>query len=426
VNPDRLTGTCMADVCVVGGGPAGMAVAARAAKNGHAVTLLDAAARLGGRLRTELVDGAVVETGAADMVLPATLRDLYRKTGRPLEREVGLDMIDGTRDHRELPTLDHLDLPLTGRGAQQAAVALAAGPDAARLWTGAMDRAGEMWTAAHGEWENLPHATRHAFRFSRTENRSVLFPIFRNAARTAGVTGGAVPGLVACRPYLEQALGVWRPTGGSAALADNLVDRLFLRGVTVQSGHQVTALLGHADGSVAGVRTSAGDQPADVAVLTVGVPEIRRILDHTSGVRGLRPLRYRLRQVRPAPVPRVTLATLDEGSAPAALETVFHRQSAVVRRHEPRADGTVPVTVLRYAATRHLPLPAQPGAEIAQPPFACGPSLASIRRLLLLPHIHGQVPGLMVAGPSTHLAGLLSTELLSAAIAAEALGRTPR
>jgi hypothetical protein len=199
-----------------------------------------------------------------------------------------------------------------------------------------------------------------------------------------------------------------------------------VRGVTVHSGHQVTALLGDADGSVTGVRTSGGDQPSDLVVLTVGVPELRVILDHTSGVRGLRPLRYRLGLVRPAPVPRVTLATLDEGDAPTAFESVFHRQSAVVRRHEARADGTVPVTVLRYTATRHLPLPVDVVAEIPQPSFACGPSLASVQRLALLPHIHGQVPGLMVAGPSTHLAGLLSTELLSAAIAAEALGRTPR
>ncbi len=416
----------MADVCVVGGGPAGMAVAARAAKNGHSVTLVDAAGHLGGRLRTELESGEVVETGAADMLLPATLRDLYRKTGRPLERELSLTMVEGDRDHRELAGIDHLALPLTGRGAQQEAIAQAAGQDAARLWTSAVDRAGELWTARHGDWETLPHPTRDTFRLTRSEAGSVLAPVLRQAASTTGATRATVPGVVGSRSYLEQALGIWRPEGGSAALVENLVARLTLREVNVQSSTQVTGLLARADGSVSGIRTAAGNQHADVVVLTVGVPELRTILGHATQARGLRPIRYRLRFVRAAPVPRVALASVGQDSAPTAFETVFHRQSAVVRRHEERVDGTVLLTVLRYGSSHQLPLDAGSTTEISQAPFAFGPELASIRRLGLLPHIHGQVPGLMVAGPSTHLAGLLSTELLSAAIAAEALGRAGR
>ena len=123
---------------------------------------------------------------------------------------------------------------------------------------------------------------------------------------------------------------------------------------------------------------------------------------------------------------RMLLATMDPDSVPAAYETVFHGQSTVIRRHEARADETVPVTVLRFARGPHLPLDGETKAEISPPPFASGPSMASVRRMGLLPHVHGQVPGLMVAGPSTHLAGLLSSELLSAAIAAEALGRADR
>jgi len=416
----------MADVCVVGGGPAGMAVAARAAKNGHAVTLVDAAGHLGGRLRTQLESGELVESGAADMLLPATLRDLYRKTGRPLERELGLTMVEGDRDHRELAGLDHLAIPLTGRGAQQEAVSEAAGQDAARIWTGAVDRAGEVWTARHGDWETLPHTTRDTFRLTRSEAGSMLSPILRHAASAAGATHASVPGVVASRTYLEQALGIWRPEGGSAALVESLFTRLRLREVNVKSGNRVTGLLARADGTVGGIRTAAGNQHADVVVLTVGVPELRTILQHITHVRGLRSIRYRLRFVRAAPVPRVTLASVDQGSAPTAFETVFHRQSAVVRRHEEGADGAVPLTILRYGPSPRLPLDAASTKEISQAPFAFGPALASVRRMGLLPHIHGQVPGLMVAGPSTHLAGLLSTELLSAAIAADALGRAGR
>jgi glycine/D-amino acid oxidase-like deaminating enzyme len=412
----------VADVCVVGGGPAGLAVAARAAKNGHAVTLVGSSDHLGGRLRTRLASGEVVETGVADMVLPATLRDLYRKTGRPLERELGLRMVEGTRDHLELAGLGRLAIPLTGRGAQQAAVADVAGQEAAERWTGAVDRAGELWTARHGEWETLPWATHDTFRLTKAEDRSVLSPILKQSASTAGAVRASVPGVVASRTYLEQALGIWRPDGGSVALAENLAYRLTVRGVTVLTGDAVTGLLAHADGSVGGIRTGAGNQHADVVVLTVGIPELVRILSHTKGVRALQPLRYRLKFVRSAPVPRVTLATMGQDQAPTAFETVFHRQSVLVRRHEARDNGLVPLTIVQYGTDAQLPLKFGVRTEISQPPFASGPSMASIRRLGLLPHIHGQVPGLMVAGPSTHLAGLLSTELLSAAIAAEALG----
>jgi hypothetical protein len=185
----------------------------------------------------------------------------------------------------------------------------------------------------------------------------------------------------------------------------------------------VTGLIGNADGSVGGIRTSTGDQRADVVVLTVGIPELRTILDQTTRVRGVLPIRYRLKLVRAAPVPRVTVASLDPGRAPDAYETVLHRQSAVVRRHDVRSDGTVSLTILSFDRTPPPSLASGGRAEISQPSFASGPSLRSVGQLRLLPHIHGQVPGLMVAGPSTHLAGLLSTELLSAAIAAETLGR---
>jgi phytoene dehydrogenase-like protein len=231
---------------------------------------------------------------------------------------------------------------------------------------------------------------------------------------------------VASRAYLEQALGIWRPEGGSAALVDTLVARLALRGVTVHADCSVLGLLERADGSVGGIRTAAGDQHADVVVLTVGIPEFRAILAQTTKVRGLGPIRSRLRFVRSAPVPNVSLATMEQSGAPTAFETVFHRQSAVVRRHDAQPNGSISLTVLNYGASTRMPLDAAVTAEISQQPFAFGPSLASVRRMRLLPHIHGQVPGLMAAGPSTHLAGLLSTELMSAAIAAEAIGRAGR
>lgn len=90
----------MARVVVVGGGLAGMASAARLAKLGHEVTLCEAGDRLGGALAPVERDGFAWDGGAASTLLPAVLRDLFRKTGRPLERELELVPLDPVREHR--------------------------------------------------------------------------------------------------------------------------------------------------------------------------------------------------------------------------------------------------------------------------------------------------------------------------------------
>ena len=51
------------DVCVVGGGVAGLAVAARLAEAGLTVTVLEAAQQVGGRARDERIDGFVLSDG---------------------------------------------------------------------------------------------------------------------------------------------------------------------------------------------------------------------------------------------------------------------------------------------------------------------------------------------------------------------------
>ena len=76
----------MADVVVVGAGFAGMAAAARLAKLGHAVTVFEHQPTAGGRLRTVEQDGFRWDAGESSSGLPAVLRDLFRKSGRPIER----------------------------------------------------------------------------------------------------------------------------------------------------------------------------------------------------------------------------------------------------------------------------------------------------------------------------------------------------
>ncbi len=80
----------MADpVVVIGGGLAGLAAAARLAKNGHPVELFERSSSLGGLwAATEFRPGVLVDRAPAVLGFPAPWRDLFRKSGRPLEAEL--------------------------------------------------------------------------------------------------------------------------------------------------------------------------------------------------------------------------------------------------------------------------------------------------------------------------------------------------
>ncbi len=92
----------MARVVVVGGGFGGMAAAARLAKLGHEVTLLERSPQLGGSLAPISEDGFTWDAAPASTLMPAVVRDLFRKSGRPLEAELGVELepLDPIREHR--------------------------------------------------------------------------------------------------------------------------------------------------------------------------------------------------------------------------------------------------------------------------------------------------------------------------------------
>ena len=87
-------------IAVIGGGFGGLASAARLAKLGHEVTLLERREVLGGAVGTVEHEGFAWDTGPSATLLPGVLRDLFRKSGRPLERELDLVPQDVIREHR--------------------------------------------------------------------------------------------------------------------------------------------------------------------------------------------------------------------------------------------------------------------------------------------------------------------------------------
>ena len=271
----------MTRAVVVGGGFGGMAAAARLAKLGHDVTLLERSAGLGGALRTEHLDGFAWDAGPSSTLLPAVIRDLFRKSGRPLEREVDLVPLDFVREHR-FADGSRLRLPGGSRAAQLVAFD-ELGPGLGQQWVDHVASYGDAWEVLRKEWferafdaevapreltdllgarESLHKRLRRVFSDERLRLVAGHGPVMdghdlRNVPLHAGVD-----------VYLQQRFGSWTVPGGLAALGAAMAGRLGTRGVTVLTDTPAVDLVVRA-GRVAAVRTPTGEVAADVVVVAI-------------------------------------------------------------------------------------------------------------------------------------------------------------
>src|SRR3954453_13876492 len=135
-------------VAVIGGGLAGLAAAARLAKAGHPVQLFEREAGLGGSWRAVEQPGVgLVDRAPAVLTFPAPWRDLFRKSGRPLEAELarsGHELVPAGRSSDRCEDGSELSLP-TERAAQYQALTAAYGEPAARRWRDLLDQLDGVW-----------------------------------------------------------------------------------------------------------------------------------------------------------------------------------------------------------------------------------------------------------------------------------------
>lgn len=266
----------MANVVVVGGGFAGMSAAARLAKLRHDVVVLEASGRLGGRLHGHVVDGHAWPLDVETVSLPGVFRDLFRKSGRPLERVLELTKTTGRRHMFNDRSV--LDLPLGNRGDQHDAIMGVFGEDE---WSPWIDRHAESWdvirrmaldevflgrSAVSRQVRKQLRPRRTIAALDRDFHDERLARIVLDPVPLAGHDPRTTPAFTAVGHYVERSFGRWRFEGGFPGLAGALEKRLAERRVTIELGESAHRVVLDGGGRVTGVVTDRRTIPADVVV----------------------------------------------------------------------------------------------------------------------------------------------------------------
>ena len=145
----------MSRVVVVGAGLGGLSVAARLAALGHEVELVEQSGEVGGKLGWYSRDGFSFDTGPSLLTLPAVQRDLFLKTGDPIESVLDVVPLDPVARYRFADGTE-LDLPGGGLPSVVRALDEALGAGTGEQWAAFLHRASEIWDVAREPFLESP------------------------------------------------------------------------------------------------------------------------------------------------------------------------------------------------------------------------------------------------------------------------------
>ncbi|MDN5895063.1 MAG: NAD(P)/FAD-dependent oxidoreductase [Nocardioides sp.] len=337
----------MARTVVIGGGFGAQASAARLAKLGHQVTLVERSNKLGGALGTIEQDGFTWDTGPSATLLPGVVRDLFRKSGRPIERELELVEQEIIRTHR-FEDGSSVALPGSSRAAQHEAVEQL-GPGLGDQWCDYVSSFTEDWETIRREYLERPWVPELASKetTARIFTREVLAKRLKKTFRDERLRTLAahpfvfeghdvrdVPAWMGMVSYVEQRFGAWTSPAGLGSLSEALTRRLATRKVEVLLDTTVHDIVVR-EGRAVAVSTSAGEIDAEVVVCAIDPRTIPALAAH-------------VRRTLPALPPVVChLGLTGEDIPEMAAETVFHGDPMLVVRTGGRApEGGQAWTIL--------------------------------------------------------------------------------
>lgn len=333
---DPLGSRSVARIVVVGAGISGLATAVRLADFGHDVLVFERNETTGGRVGSYRRDGFTFDTGPTLLTLPAVYRDLFRKTGRPLERVLDLlpaepalrfQFADGTR----------VDVPNASRAGSRRAFEEALGSGAGDAWRAVVDRGRQTWQVVRSPYlESAPGRTDLA-RLAASQRRRALAlrlslrSLIRDVTAdhrlamaiehlAAGADPRRAPAALATLPYVMETFGRWRVAGGTRGLVDALAARATERGAQIRTGADVTEVVVNS-GRATGVRLASGEvEAADVVVAAVDARQLYGDLLPTPVGRRTA---ARLRRAQPGPAVFTVLLAVSDGATGLAPHTAL-------------------------------------------------------------------------------------------------------
>jgi phytoene desaturase len=273
-------------VIIIGAGMGGLATAARLAKRGHQVQIFEATSFVGGKCRTEWIDGFAFDTGPSLLTLPAVYRDLFLKTGKRLEHLLNIKPVDPAftyifHDGAKVvfPNLSHNNTV--------AAISAAFGTQAGQEWHQLLSRAEKMWDASRESFieselrsplqilkrksflkdlKTIAPTTSLRNLTNQYTNNPYLRKIIDRYATYTGSDPREVPAVLLTIAFVEEAFGAWHVEGGLGGLATTLESRVRDLGVDLRLNSAVANIL--LKGQVAvGVKLEDGSEHyADVVV----------------------------------------------------------------------------------------------------------------------------------------------------------------
>ncbi len=293
----------MSRIAVVGAGVGGLAVAARLARMGHVVTVLEQAETVGGKLGIVEAEGFRFDTGPSIVTMPDVFRELWAFLGinetfdaqarlRRLDPIARYRFGDGTwldaaADHESfLANVEHLQV---GNATEMRAF---------------LARAERIWDTTHEPFLESPlRGVRTLLKLStRLRDLRTIAPglTLRHLAvkelsdprlvnfidRYATYTGSdprKSPAALASIPFVERSYGGWYVEGGLRRIAELLEGHCQELGVDIRCSTNVAAIATDNQGRASGVQLADGSVHAyDIVVANADARHLYRDLLATS------------------------------------------------------------------------------------------------------------------------------------------------
>lgn len=278
---------------VIGGGIAGLASAALLARDGYAVTLLEARDELGGRAGSWQCEGFRFDTGPSWYLMPEVFDHFFRLFGTSAEERLELVKLDpGYRVYSE----GHAEpIEIAADLESNLAVFESVEPGSGARMRAYLDSARDTYEVAkrrflYTSFESFaPLLRRDVLTRMPTLAKLLLRPLDTLAAETVtdprlrqvlgypavflGSSPFDAPSMYHLMSHLDLADGVLYPMGGFTTLIDAVRDVAVEAGVTIRTGSKATRILTAASprgsrrpAEAIGVAVGAEQVPADVVV----------------------------------------------------------------------------------------------------------------------------------------------------------------